>query len=68
MDWLFFYQVGAVVTAAIAVFTIFYLEDMSERERWDLAMIFAFGLVVWPGMLYGLIALVVQAHEHRRAA
>lgn len=56
MDWTLFYQSGAIVSLAIMVFTI-YRMDLSPRERLELGVIMACGLLVWPVLLYGLIAL-----------
>jgi hypothetical protein len=65
MDWLFFYQVGVAVTLAISIFTLFQLE-LTERERWELGVMLFFGtLVIWPGILFGLVAINIQAWENR---
>jgi hypothetical protein len=57
MDWELFYQSGAVVTYAIAVFTIFRMEDLSQKQRYELGVIFLFGLLIWPITMLGLIVL-----------
>ncbi len=56
MDWTLFYLLGAIVTVAVMVFTI-YRMDLSPQERLELGFVMTCGLWVWPVLLYGLIAL-----------
>jgi len=47
------YHVGAMLTAIVAILTIYFI-DMSKKDRLALGTIFAFGLASWPIMLVGL--------------
>jgi hypothetical protein len=57
-----YYDIGALVTVMAALYTIRWL-PVDTKAKADLGIIFAFGILLWPILLFFLIKLNVERPE-----